>query len=130
MQHDRILSAASAMDRLPLFLSGDIHSHAQAKILASAEADFSSNPVISIITGTPGTKGAGWPSAFRGTPALPSNVLEVEEELPALEENGFNIIDVEPDRIMVQSFRFDGENEDPAVLDTLEPFREITLERG
>jgi hypothetical protein len=129
-QHDRILSAASSMERIPLFLTGDIHSHAEARILASVEADLSANPVISVVAGAPGTKGLGWPSAFRGTPALPSSVLEVEERLAALEENGFNIIDVEPDRITVRSFRFDGENEDPVVLDTLEPFRESTFDRA
>jgi phosphodiesterase/alkaline phosphatase D-like protein len=129
-QHDRILSAASAMERIPLFVSGDIHSHAEARILRSGEADLSSNPVISLVTGTPGTKGFGWPSSFRGTRAMPSKVLDVEEQLPALEENGFNIIEVEQDRITVKSFRFDGENGDPAVLDTLEPFRESVFERA
>ena len=129
-QHDRILSAASAMDRMPLFVSGDIHSHAEASILRSGETDFSDNPIVSIITGTPGTKGLGWPSS-RGRPtAWTSLVLEVEEQLPALELNGFNIIDVERDRIVVKSFGFDGENGDPAELDTLEPFRERVLERG
>jgi hypothetical protein len=80
------------MERIPMFVSGDIHSHAEARILRSGEADLS-------------------------------------EQLPALEENGFNIIDVERDRITVRSFRFDGENGDPAGLDTLEPFRESVFER-
>ena len=47
-----------------------------------------------------------------------------------LEENGFNIIDVEPTRVTVRSFRFDGENDDPEIIDTLEPFRESVFERG
>jgi hypothetical protein len=129
-QHDRILSAASAMDRTPLFVSGDIHSHAEATILRSGEVDFSANPVVSVISGTPGTKGLGWPSS-RGRPtAWTSLVLEVEEQLPALELNGFNIIDVERDRIVVKSFGFDGETDDPAMLDTLEPFRESVFQRG
>jgi hypothetical protein len=129
-QHDRILSAASAMNRTPLFVSGDIHSHAEASILRSGEADFSANPISTIISGAVGTKGLGWPSS-RGRPhAWTSLVLEAEEKLPALELNGFNIIDVERDRIVVKSFGFDGENDDPAVLDTLEPFRESVFERG
>jgi len=129
-QHDRILSAASAMDRLAMVVSGDIHSHAEATIYGSANADFSANPIISIITGTPATFGLGWPTSVRATRALPSKVLEVEEELEALEENGFNIIDVEPTRVTVRSFRFDGENDDPEIIDTLEPFRESVFERG
>jgi hypothetical protein len=118
------------MSRTPLFVSGDIHSHAETAILRSGEADFSSNPIASIISGTVGTKGLGWPSS-RGRPnAWTSLVLEVEEKLPALELNGFNIIDVATDRIVVKSFGFDGENDDPAALDTLEPFRESIFERG
>lgn len=129
-QHDRILSAVSAMDRLPLVVSGDIHSHAEGRIFASANADFSNNPIISIITGTPATFGAGWPSAVRGTHALPSKVLEMEEGLAALEENGFNIIDVEPTKVTVKSFRFNVDNDDPSIIDTLQPFRESAFERA
>lgn len=129
-QHDRILSAASAMDRLPMFVSGDIHSHAEGRIFESMSADFSNNPIISVITGTPATFGVGWPSKVRNTRAMPSKVLTMEENLPALEENGFNIIDVEPTRITVRSFRFDGFNDDPSIIDTLEPFRESVFERG
>jgi len=128
-QHDRILAAASAMDRLALFVSGDIHSHAEARILRTGEVDLSENPVISVITGTPGATGAGWPSGFRGTRAMPSGVLEVEEGLEAIEENGFNLIDVEPERITVRTFRWDGETEDPATIDSLEPFRTSVFER-
>lgn len=64
------------------------------------------------------------------TVATPSVVLEVDEKLPALEENGFNIIDVTPDTTTVRSFRFNGELDDPSSIDTLEPFREVVLERA
>jgi len=49
-QHDRLLAAASAMNRVPLFMSGDIHSIAEERILRSGEHDFAANPVISVIT--------------------------------------------------------------------------------
>jgi len=129
-QHDRILAAASAMDRLAMVMSGDIHSHAEGVIYGSANADFSNNPIISVVTGTPATFGPGWPSFVRGTRALPSKLLEMDESLAALEENGFNIVDVEPKQITIRSFRFDGLNDDPAIIDTLEPFRESVFERA
>ncbi len=122
-QHDRLLKAASEMNRRAIFVSGDIHSHAEATVLRSRDSDFSTNPVISIITGTPGTTGAGWPSAFRGTKAAPSSIPEVQEELAAVEENGFNIIDVEPEGVTVRTFRHDGTGAAESLLDALEPFR-------
>jgi hypothetical protein len=120
-QHDRILAAASAMDRLPLFISGDIHSIAEGRILRSGTHDFRDNPVVSVITGTPGT-GVGWPSVARGTLASPPAHLEVEEVVPVLEENGFHIVDFEPGKVTVRHFRWNREADTEDAIDTLEPF--------
>ena len=126
-QHDRILAAASTMKRVPLFLSGDIHSHAEALIRRSGHQNFGDNPVIALVAGTPGA--GGWPSEFRETRAKPSLVLEVDETLPALEENGFNIVDVERHRITVRFFRWNAKTDDPRSIDSLEPFRTSVFER-
>lgn len=120
-QHDRILSAASAMNRVPLFMSGDIHSVAEGRILRSGTHDFRNNPVISVITGTPGT-GVGWPSVARGTIATPPDHLDVEEVVPVLEENGFHIVDFEPDKVTIRHFRWNRREDPEDAIDTLMPF--------
>jgi hypothetical protein len=121
-QHDRLLAAASAMDRLPLFVSGDIHSIAEGRILRSGAHDFGANPIVSLISGTPGT-GVGWPSAARGTLASPPLDLDVETIVPVQEVNGFHLVDVEPDAITIRHFRW-RRGVDPAdAIDTLEPFQ-------
>jgi hypothetical protein len=120
-QHDRLLSAASSMDRLPLFLSGDIHSIAEGRITVSGDHDLSENPVVSVITGTPGT-GVGWPSIARGTPASPPDHLDIDEIVPPIEENGFHIVDFERDKVTIRHFRWNN-SDSPNLIDTLEPFR-------
>ena len=97
-QHDRILAAASAAPRLPLFLCGDMHSIAEGVVSRSGEHDFSANPVVAALTGPLGT-GTGWPSAARGTVAQAAQALTMREEQRCLEENGFSIVDVEPEQV-------------------------------
>jgi hypothetical protein len=121
-QHDRLLAAASAMDRVPLFVSGDIHSIAEGRILRSGRHDFGANPIVSLITGSPGT-GVGWPSAARGTVATPSLDLDLETTVPVQEVNGFQLIDVEPEAITVRHFRWRRGVDPEAAIDTLEPFQ-------
>ncbi len=120
-QHDRILSAASAMNRIPLFMSGDIHSIAEGRILRSGTHDFRNNPVISVITGTPGT-GVGWPSTARGTIATPPTHVELDEVVPVREENGFHIVDFEPNGVTIRHFRWNRQEDPEDAIDTLEPF--------
>src|SRR5438270_12002643 len=68
-QHDRILKASSEMrGRLPLFISGDLHSTAEERILGSGSLSFRDNPIIAVLPGAFGT-GTGWPSAGRGVKA-------------------------------------------------------------
>ncbi|MDX2168557.1 MAG: hypothetical protein SF182_15890 [Deltaproteobacteria bacterium] len=120
-QHDRLLAAASASHRLPLFVSGDIHGQGSGRILRSGALDLSDNPVVSVISGTPGT-GVGWPSAARGTVATPPRHLDVEPITSIQELNGFHILDVEPDQVRVSHFRWQ-RNVDPVeAIDVLEPY--------
>jgi len=119
-QHDRLLAAAAAMPRLPLFVSGDIHSIAEGRILRSGEHDFGANPIVSVITGPPGT-GVGWPSAARGTRAMPPRHIDLEPIVPLREINGFHLIDFEPEVVTIRHFRWS--KRDPVdSIDTLEPF--------
>lgn len=119
-QHDRLLSAASAMNRVPLFMAADIHSIAEERILASGSHDFSRNPVVSVIAGPPGTY-VGWPSAARGTLAAPPNALTVEEIVPVREDNGFQIVDFEPERVTIRHFRWKYKIDSDEAIDTLMP---------
>lgn len=120
-QHDRILRTASDREGIPLFLSGDIHSVAEERIVRSGSEDFSANPIVSVITGTPGTF-LGWPSLARGTLATPPNAIEAETVVPTQEINGFHIVDFEPDRVTIRHFRWKYGEEAEAAIDTLMPF--------
>ena len=130
-QHDRLLAAASAMNRVPLFLNGDLHAIAEATIERSGDHDFSKNPVRTALVGPLGTCG-GWPSAGRGTRGTTSAVLGAEEDLGCIEENGFVIADVAADEITLSFFRWrpldrhTGTGGEEAI-DTLEPFRVTRL---
>ena len=127
-QHDRLLEGASSMQRIPFFVSGDLHSLAEGRIVRSGDLDLGTNPVVSVISGPLGTGRGGWPSTFRGTRGLPPNGLEVDEGLPCLEENGFVLIDVEPDGISVSYFRWNNRQDSLEAIDRLEPFRRTRLE--
>ena len=127
-QHDRILAAASAAPRLPLFLCGDMHSIAEGVVSRSGEHDFSANPVVAALTGPLGT-GTGWPSRARGTVAQPAQALTIREEQRCLEENGFSIVDIEPEQVTMRYFRWLPERGEEAI-DTLEPFRVSVFPRA
>lgn len=116
-QHDRLLRAASARRGLPLFVSGDIHSVAEQRILRSGAVDLSDNPVVSLISGTPATGPRGWPSAVRGVVAARPAGLEGETVVPVTERNGFHLLDFEPDAVTIRHFLWSpGEP-----IETLEP---------
>jgi hypothetical protein len=127
-QHDRLLQAASSMQRIPLFLSGDLHALAEGKIRHYGQLDFSRNPVVSVLTGPISTGPKGWPSAWRGTPPRIPTGLDNEEGLKPLEKNGFSIIDFTEDQVEVQFFSWKmGEPEER--LDDLKPFHRFSLAR-
>jgi hypothetical protein len=112
--------------RIPLFISGDMHSIGELKAFRTGNIDLRSNPVTCVLPGTVGTGRPGWPSLVRGLRALPPAGMDVEEGLPALEENGFSIADFTPERITLRYFRWKlGQPESD--LDKLDPFRVTTL---
>lgn len=126
-QHDRLLAAASARgDRLPLFLSGDLHATAAGRIQASGGLDLAANPVVSVLAGTVGTGAYGFPSVFRGTPPRPSRTLEAETWIEPVEENGFTVADFTADGVRLAFFRWTPDD-GVAAIDALEPFRVLEL---
>ncbi len=130
-QHDRLLSAASAMKgRIPLVLSGDLHATAEGRIRKSGAASFEANPVHVVLSGTLGTGDGGWPSAFRGAGAQVSRVLEMDETLAPIEENGFSIVDFTPDEITIRFFKWKYRRDSVEAIDKLEPFRTTVLKRA
>ncbi len=128
-QHDRLLQACSAMrQRIPLFISGDLHAIGEGRIWRTGSADLRANPVISILSGPIGTSTDGWPSASRGTPALPPTRIEIEEMQRPLEENGFLIVDFTLDEITARFFKWNVNMPDD-MIDRLEPFRTTRMSR-
>lgn len=128
-QHDRLLRAAAARrDRTPLFVSGDLHAVAAGRIHATRGRSLEPNPVVSLLCGPVGTGALGWPSEFRGQRPVPSGTLDAEETVPAVEENGFSLLDFTPDALQVSLFRWTPDQGE-AALDRLEPFRVLTLPR-
>ena len=129
LQHNRLLAAISAQKtRIPLVVSGDLHSTAAGTISRSGPLDLSSHPVVSCITGTIGTGPTGFPSAARGVRAMPPVDLTVEEQIPALEENGFCIMDFTPTEISIQFFRFKRAEIETATGQP-KPFKTLTMSR-
>jgi hypothetical protein len=128
-QHDRLLAASSGMDRIPLWISGDLHSLGECRIQRSGDIDLSANPVVSVLSGPLGTGRGGWPSQFRGTRGLTPGSLDVDEGLPCLEENGFTLLDVTPDSITVRLFRWSNREDPIEAIDSLQPFRVTELQR-
>lgn len=127
-QHDRLMKAASAMsDRTPLIISGDMHAIAEAAVHRSGALDLSANPVHVALPGPIGTLN-GWPSRGRRTPPLPANHVEIDPSIPALEENGFLIVDFTPQAMKLSFFRWSPALPDTAI-DTLVPFKEVNLAR-
>jgi len=121
-QHDRILQAAAARTSTPLVLSGDMHSIAETRITRTGSTDLSHNPVVSLISATPGTGRFGWPSIVRGTKAGKPAAIDTDPIVPVEEVNGFHIVDFEPGGFTIRHFRWDIETESPDAIDSLMPF--------
>lgn len=129
-QHQRLLAALAAQDERPaLVVSGDLHATGHARILRSADRDFSANPVNAIITGTLGT-GTVWPSRERGTLPVPATRLELESPAPIAEKNGFTILDVSPDEVRVRLFAWRRETATVDAIDSLTPYHDVQIRRG
>ncbi|MBI3208054.1 MAG: alkaline phosphatase D family protein [Candidatus Solibacter usitatus] len=127
-QHDRLLDASSSMQRIPLFLSGDLHALAHGAIEQNGRADLRRNPVHSVLTGPISTGPRGWPSSARGTPPLIATGLHVRETLAPTEHNGFTLIDFTREKIHFRMFRWKMTRPE-SELDEMQPFHQFELSR-
>jgi hypothetical protein len=129
-QHDRLITAMSSMaGRVPLEISGDLHAIGEGRIMRTGTIGLEKNPVVAVLAGPMGTGDIGWPSAFRGIGPLPSRVLDVEEALKPIEENGFTLVDFTRDAITLRYFRWKIGRDTIASITSLEPFRTTELKR-
>jgi hypothetical protein len=130
-QHDRLMAAIAAMPgRIPLIMSGDLHAVGIGRMLRSGSLDFTANPINAVLTGPIGTRPAGWPSARRGTGALPPAHLDMDERVKPIEQHGFTIADFSADKIVLRSFKWDVKTQSVDAIDTLEPFHTAELTRA
>lgn len=128
LQHNRLLRAASSMQRIPLFLSGDLHAIGQGRIHRYGDLDLRRNPVATVLTGPISTGPKAWPSSWRGTPPQTVTGMEIDEGLAPVEKNGFTILDFSEDRVDGLFFQWKmGEPEE--LLDDLKPFHQFTFNR-
>jgi hypothetical protein len=129
-QHDRLMAAVSGMtDRIPIVMSGDLHAIAEGQMMRTGSIDLGKHPVHVLLTGPLGSGDLVWPSAFRGIGAMPSVHLDMQEDLKPIEENGFVIADLTPDKIVLRFFRWNAHRDSLDAIDTLEPFRTTELKR-
>jgi hypothetical protein len=129
-QHDRLMEAIAAMpDRVPLVMSGDLHAVGLGRMLRSGKLDFAANPINAVLTGPIGTRPGGWPSARRGTGALPPAHVDLDEQVKPIEQHGFTIADFSSDKIVLRMFRWDVKTQSVDAIDTLEPFHTAELTR-
>jgi phosphodiesterase/alkaline phosphatase D-like protein len=129
LQHDRLVEACSAMPRIPLFISGDLHALAHGAIERNGKQDLRRNPVHSVLSGPVSTGPRGWPSSARGTPPQVATGIELAADLAPIENNGFTIVDFLADRAEFAMYRWKiGRPE--TELDRMEPFHRFTLRRA
>jgi hypothetical protein len=130
-QHDRLMAAAAAMpERVPLFVSGDLHATGEGRMLSAGGHDFSRRPVVAALPGTLGTGTGGWASEFRGVGPKVPNHLRMQETVAPIEENGFSILDFTPESITVRYFKWNRKTQPAEAIDTLEPFHTSELPRA
>jgi hypothetical protein len=129
-QHDRLMEAMTTMKgRVPLVISGDMHAVAMGRMLRSGTLDLKANPIHAVLSGPIGTSPFGWPSARRGTGALPPVHLDMDEQVKPIEQHGFTIVDFAPNKMVLRQFKWDVKTQAVEAIDTLEPFHTAELVR-
>jgi phosphodiesterase/alkaline phosphatase D-like protein len=129
-QHDRLMEAMTNMKgRSPLVISGDLHDIAVGRMRRSGSMDLNANPITAVLSGPIGTRPSGWPSARRGTGALPPVHLDMDEEIKPIEQHGFTLVDCTPEKMVLRLFKWDVKTQPVEAIDTLEPFHTTELVR-
>ena len=126
-QHQRLLDALARQSGRPgIVVSGDLHATGHALIDSSGALELRANPVHSILAGPIGTR-LGWPSNARGTPPLPATGIELRPAAEVTEQNGFTLLDITPDEVVVSLFAW--RHEPITAIDSLEPYHRYRIPR-
>jgi hypothetical protein len=97
----------------------------EGRILRTESVGLSKNLLNVALSGLLRWRDLVWPSAFRGVGAMPSVHLDMREDLKPIEENGFVIADLTPDKIVLHHFRWSAHRD--WLADALERFRFMDL---
>jgi hypothetical protein len=129
-QHQRLVEAlAGQQHRRPVILQGDFHATAAGQMKRVADLDLAKNPVGIVMGGTLGTGDYAFPSSVRKIASSPSELVTMDEVLPATEKNGFSIIDVTPEKMTFRLFMW-RPPEAVAAIDDLQPVLSYEVTRG
>jgi hypothetical protein len=129
LQQERLLGAGSARrDRIPLWVSGDLHAIGAGAIRRAGKLDFTANPIVSVLSGPLASDGPSFPSRFRGQAPVPSLTLDAEEWVKPIEANGFTLLDFTPETVRISLFCWQPEDGVDAIA-RLEPFWTKELRR-
>lgn len=131
-QHDRLMAAMTAMTaRSPLVIRGDLHAVGMGRMLRRGTLDMKANPINVVLSGPVGSRPGpeGWPSGRRGTGAMPSAHVELDEQVKPIEQHSFTIVDFTPDKLTVRLYKWDIKTEPVSAIDTLQPFHTAELPR-
>ena len=129
-QHDRLMmSLASARERVPLVVSGDLHAIAMGRISRCGAQSLEANPINAVLAGPIGTRSGGWPSGRRGIGATPPEHLDLHADVAPIEQHGFTVADFRPDSIELRFYKWDVKTQTADAIDSLEPFHSARLSR-
>jgi hypothetical protein len=128
-QHDRILTSMfDQKDKIPITVSGDLHTFAAGKIVKSRELDFSSNPIYSFIAGTLGS--TVFASTFRKIKGAVPEQMVNQEYFENQEENGFSIIDINKKEFRIRMYKYLWSRDDLDIIPNLQPFQDIKVAKA
>ena len=125
-QHQRLLNMiASQKDRIPLMVSGDLHAIASGIISGSGDLNLDRS-VNSILAGPISSDDLAWPSNFRGVGAMVPTAIKIDERTKPLENNGFTLLDIDPEGISVRQFAWH-KSRGIGEIDSLDPISTFRL---
>lgn len=125
-QHDRIIQHVSNQkNKTPVFLQGDLHTFAAGKIYRSGQLNLEKNPINACIVGPLGS--TAFPSGIRGLKAATPTDIMMQEQFENVEDTGFSIVDITPDNIEINMYRFGNGHE--YLIDS-GPFQTMKIKRN
>jgi phosphodiesterase/alkaline phosphatase D-like protein len=120
-QHQRLIEALTKQQRRSaVVVQGDFHASGVGKMTRVADLNLARNPVHAVLSGTLGTGDYAFPSSVRAVQTSPSELVTIDEAMPATEKNGFTVIDVMPSKMTFRIFMW-RPPEPVAAIDNLQP---------